>query len=87
MIKDIKIHPFHYLVLLVILNLGIGMFFMLRFNLLYQTIVVLTTGIAYVIWGVVHHWLEEDLHLKVFLEYFLIALIFCVVILSLLLRA
>jgi len=87
MIKEIKIHPFHYLVLLVILNLGIGMFFMLRFNLFYQTIVVLATGTAYVIWGVVHHWLEEDLHLKVFLEYFLIALVFCVIILSLLFRA
>lgn len=77
----------HYLVLLVILDLAIGAFFIFSFNRLYQAVVVVTMGILYVVWGIVHHWLSEDLHLKVVLEYVLISLLANLVILSLLFRA
>lgn len=87
LIKDIKKHANHYLVLLVILDLGAGMFYFLRFNPSYQALVLLSTSIAYVAWGMIHHWLEEDLHLKVILEYLLIALLVDLLIFSLLFRA
>ena len=87
LIKDIKKHFYYYLVLLVILNLGIGLFYLFRFNPLYQMKVILATSIAYVVWGIIHHWLSEDLHLKVVLEYLLIAILVNLIVLSLLFRA
>lgn len=80
-------HLNHYLVLLVILNLGVGMFYFLRFNQTYQIMVMMMTGIAYVLWGIIHHWQEEDLHPKIILEYVLIALLANLIVLSLLFRA
>lgn len=87
LIKDFKKHFHYYLVLLVILNLGIGLFYFFRFNPFYQMKVILATSIAYVVWGIIHHWLSEDLHLKVVLEYLLIAILVNLIILSLLFRA
>ncbi|MFZ5366002.1 MAG: hypothetical protein ACOZBZ_01795 [Patescibacteria group bacterium] len=77
----------HYLVLLVILDLAIAAFFLFSFNRGYQAAVVVAMGVLYIIWGTVHHLLSEDFHLKVVLEYVLIALLANLVILSLLFRA
>lgn len=87
LIHDIKTHSQHYLVLLVILNLGIGLFYFFRFNPIYQVMIVLATSLTYVLWGIIHHWLEGDLHLKIVLEYFLLALLADLLIFSLLFRA
>lgn len=84
--EDIKKHFSHYLVLLVILNFGVGFFYLFKSDPGLRTLVVLTVGAAYVFWGIIHHWLEGDLHLKVAVEYFLVALAAVVVLLSLLLR-
>ena len=87
LIADIKHHLLHYLVLVVILNFGIGMFWFWRFTPVYQVVVVVATSGAYVAWGILHHWLEDDLHLKVFFEYLLIATLIDLILLSLLFRA
>lgn len=86
-IEDIQHHLVHYFVLAVILNFGIGMFWFWRFAPLYQALVVVITSGAYVAWGILHHWLEDDLHLKVFFEYLLVAILIDFILLSLLLRA
>jgi hypothetical protein len=77
----------YYLILLIILSLGALSFYFLRFNIYYQSLVLVLTSFFYVIWGIVHHWLSGDLHLKVVLEYVLIAILANLVILSLLFRA
>lgn len=77
----------YYLVLLVILNFGALMFYLLRFNPVYQMWVMVLTSLAYVLWGMIHHFLEEDLHLKVILEYVLIAMLVNLVVMTLLFRA
>jgi len=77
----------HYLVLLVILDLAVATFFLFSFNKTYQAAVVVSMGILYVAWGIIHHWLSEDFHPKVVLEYVLISLLANLVILSLLFRA
>lgn len=41
----------------------------------------------YFLWGVFHHLLERDLHFKIVLEYFLVASIACLILLSLIWRA
>jgi len=83
----IKEHIIHYLVLLVILDLAVAAFFLFSFNKTYQAAVVVSMGILYVAWGIIHHWLSEDFHPKVVLEYVLISLLANLVILSLLFRA
>lgn len=85
--EDIKIHLSHYLSLLVILNIGLGAFFFFRFNPSYQATVIVVTSLAYVFWGIIHHFLCEDLHVKIVLEYLLIALLANLVVLSLIFRA
>lgn len=85
--EEVKGHLSHYLALLVILDLGLGAFLIFRYNFLYQTIVILATSLAYIAWGAVHHWLEEDFHLRVILEYILLAVLADLVILFLLFRA
>lgn len=84
---DIKLHLSHYITLLVILNIGVGAFFFFKFNPSYQAVIVVLTSASYVLWGVVHHLLCGDLHLKIVLEYILIALLANLLVLSLIFRA
>ena len=70
-----------------ILDIGAFSFYYLRYNPRYQVEVLLITSLAYVAWGIIHHISENDIHLKVILEYLLIALLVNFVVLSLLFRA
>lgn len=37
-----------------------------------QLIVTAAAAVFYVLWGIVHHWMEKRLNLEIVLEYFLI---------------
>lgn len=50
-----------------------------------ETIVGLCT--FYFLWGISHHIIEKDLHIKIIMEYFLVSVIACFILLSLLWRA
>lgn len=78
---------FHYLVLVIILSMGIQAFLFFDFNRTYQMIILLFTSLVYLIWGIVHHWLCEDLHLKVFAEYLSLAVLADLIVFFLLFRA
>jgi len=43
--------------------------------------------VFYFVWGVAHHVMEKDLHFKIVLEYFFVALVASALLLSLLWRA
>ena len=45
-----------------------------------QFIIALLTALLYVGWGIVHHYLDRDLHYKSVVEYVLIALLGLVII-------
>ena len=77
----------HYLVLAVILNIGLAGFICFQYVRAVQFWVVFLTGVAYVIWGIIHHYLEGDLHLRVVLEYLATAIFGFLIIWFLLLRA
>ena len=74
-VEDIKEHKFHYLVLLFILVFGIVSFCYLRRFPQAQTVSIFLTASFYVLWGVLHHYLEGDLHLRVILEYLAVAIL------------
>ena len=73
--KSSKVHPFHYLTL--ILGLGLGFFLYLSFahEPLIQFGIIFIVAIYYFVWGVVHHHVEGDLHLRVVLEYLMVTLV------------
>jgi len=72
---EIKNHFFHYLILFFILLFGLFSFFYLKKNPQAQILSLFLTSSFYVIWGVVHHLLEDDFHLRILLEYLAVALL------------
>jgi len=89
MLKDLYQNRTHYLVLFAGLFLGLFLFFTSNKiglpGLEIESIIGLC--VFYFIWGVIHHWLQKDLHIKIVLEYFLVASIACFLLLSLIWRA
>lgn len=65
----------HYIVLFGIVGVGAMAFFQLAGNSPLQLLAGIITTLAYVAWGIIHHALHGDLHLKVVVEYAVIALI------------
>lgn len=74
----------HYVTLLLIVLLGFWGFMYFRFDRTSQGIIILLTSGAYVLWGIFHHLFCEDLHLKIVIEYVLIAFFVAISALSLL---
>lgn len=87
MLKELYRQRIYYLILLTGLFLGLVAFF--GFFGLPKLRQEAVGGLCffYFLWGVVHHWLEKDLHWRIVLEYFLVAGIACLILLSLIWRA
>lgn len=85
--EETKLQISHYFILLVLLNIGIGAFLYFDFNRFYQIVIIMLVSIIYVLWGIIHHWLCEDLHLKVILEYVAVSAMVDLIVFSLILRA
>lgn len=71
MLKRISEHAIHYIVLLIILSLG----FLLAYSSSdksFQIGVVVAITFFYVLWGIMHHLMNHDLHPKIVIEYILI---------------
>lgn len=64
-----------YLVLLFILFFGALAFFYFQRFPQAQIVSIFLTASFYVLWGIVHHYLEGDLHPRVIMEYVAIALL------------
>lgn len=80
--KDYK----DYLALLSVLSFAMLGFVFFGYDRFLQQVIIVLTGVFYVVWGTLHHALKKDLHLKVFLEYFTVALLATVLVLTLLAR-
>ena len=73
--EDIKEHFGHYLALGFILAFGVGALVFFQRTPQMQIISLFLTASFYVLWGVVHHYSEGDLHLRIILEYIAVALL------------
>lgn len=71
--QDFKTHIPHYLVLFLILGLGFLGFWYFSYQERAQQVIVLAVAAFYVLWGVAHHTLEENLNLKIVVEYTTVA--------------
>lgn len=85
--SDFAHHPLHYFTLLCILLVGLWGLFWFDYNPAIQLGIVISLGVAYVVWGIVHHLYHRDLHLKIILEYVLMATLAVLIFGSLLFRA
>lgn len=54
---------------------GLLAIFKVRYQTSGQFWVILIVAVFYLIWGIVYHWIRGDFTKKLFLEYFLIAII------------
>jgi hypothetical protein len=69
MLHDFTRHLSHYLSLMgIILGSLAGVIFF-PYDKPFQTAVCISAGTAFVVWGIVHHHIHDDLHPKVVLEY------------------
>lgn len=71
--KDIRQHSLDYLLLITV-----GVFFLTALNIFrgerfLEFIFLLAFASFYIIWGIYHHMIEDSLHLKIVVEYILIA--------------
>ena len=64
-----KAHTLHFIVLLLILSAGVGMFLVARGNTALQLVIGMVKSIAYIAWGIIHHVMQGDFHRKVVIEY------------------
>lgn len=65
----------HTVILICILAAGLWSFWYAGGNVMLQLIIGVITTVAYVVWGIVHHVMNGDLHKKVVVEYILVGLI------------
>lgn len=71
MLKRISEHTFYYISLVAILSLS----FLLAYSSTdrgFQIGVIIATTFFYVLWGILHHLMNHDLHAKIVIEYILI---------------
>ena len=86
-LKQITRHLPHYLSLIGIFIAGILGFFLFSYDRAFQISVVVAVAFGYVVWGIVHHKLHNDLHLSVVIEYIAVAILGLVVVFSLVFQA
>lgn len=72
--KTLK-HISHYLILLIFMLVGILLFSVSGHTPLIQILIVVTLSIIYLLWGIIHHLIEKNLYLEVFLEYLLFSIL------------
>lgn len=70
-----KMHVTHFGLLFLILLAGSYIFFLTNSNHSLQLAVGIVLTVFYVVWGLIHHSIQKDLHPKVVIEYILIGLI------------
>ena len=72
--KKTKIHLIQYLTLLAILGAGFYGILLFKNNKDLQILSVMVMSFAYLIWGIAHHLIEKTFHLKIVIEYTLLAI-------------
>lgn len=76
-------HFRHYIPLLGILAVGLFGFISFTYDKNFQFTIAVSASLAYVFWGLIHHYIHNDLSVPVILEYVIIAALGIVVVYSL----
>lgn len=79
MIEDVKNHLLHYAILITILVIGFGSIGLFSSNKQTQLVLCVLTSSVYVLWGIIHHYMEDDINVKIVMEYFFVAFLSVVI--------
>ena len=77
----------HYIPLLGMLAAGFFGFWLFRYDHLFQIALIIASGVGYVTWGIVHHYIHKDLTFGIVAEYAAIGFLGIVIVFSIILRA
>lgn len=77
-------HISHYIVLLIILMAGLIAMIGSGKSTLLHTIILIIISASYLVWGVIHHFIEKELHIEIVLEYLIFSLLGTVFVLGVL---
>jgi hypothetical protein len=69
-----QLHSVFIVFLFIILLIGVFLFYIASGNPQQQYSLVLFFALVYFLWGVIYHMLKGDFHLKIVVEYLLIAI-------------
>jgi hypothetical protein len=75
MVKKLKKHLWYYLSLLILFSIGFVVTVLLSPNFNLQKITISATIVAYVVWGIFHHYKNHELTGRIMIEYILIGLL------------
>ena len=81
--KDLK----HYFSLIAGLSIGFALFLVFNYNRSTQMWITFAMAGFYVLWGIIHHLIRKDFHIKIIAEYLVVAFFASVVVIFLLFRA
>lgn len=76
-------HLQHYVPLVGMLVAGVIGFVVFSYDKTFQTVIVVSMAVGYVVWGLIHHHMHRDLHASVIVEYLAIASLGAVIVISL----
>jgi hypothetical protein len=80
-------HIFHYLPLIAILTIGLVGLIVFSYDRAFQFVIMTALSTAYITWGIIHHYIHDDLHFSIVLEYLTIAVLGMIIVFSVLFRA
>lgn len=66
-------HITHYLILLIVLLAGVIATVLVGKSTFLKAFIIVFMGLAYFSWGIIHHYIEKDLHPHIVIEYLLIS--------------
>ncbi len=82
--RDLTTHIQHFLPLLGVFIACIIGFIVFSYDNTFRMTIIGATAVAYVVWGVVHHHIHNNLYLSVVLEYIAVAALGVIISLSIL---
>ena len=81
-----KNHLIHYTPLIGILIAAVFGFVYVSYDIGFRVSLIIAASLAYISWGLVHHYIHKDLNLSVILEYISIAALGVIIGLSIIFR-
>lgn len=69
---NMKKHLGYYLALTAVLLVGLVGIFLVGVDKQLRLIIIMSMASWYILWGLLHHYIHHDMHIKIVLEYVLI---------------
>lgn len=75
MATNFRKHFWYYITTIVIFSLGLALVALNAHDTKLQALFIVMTATCYFVWSLLHHYVHHELHVRVVIEYILIALL------------